>query len=144
MTVISNPTACMARTADSRPAPGPFHPHFDFPETVAHRLLAGILGDHLRGVGRALARALKAAFAGAGPANHGAFLIRDADNRVVEAGLNVSDAMNDVLAALGLDDLQRLDVVIKRKRHLLAGAPSFLSSFFAGFLAATAGLASFG
>ena len=85
--------------------PRPFHADLDFPETVAHRLLASILGDHLRGVGRALARALEAAFAGAGPADDGAFLIRDADDRVVEAGLNVSNAMNDVLAALGLDDL---------------------------------------
>src|SRR4029077_15320454 len=104
---------------------GAFHADFNFPETVAHGLLAGILGDHLGGVGRALARALKTAFSGPGPANDGAFLVRDADNGVVKAGLNVSNAMNDVLAALGLDDLQGLDVVIKRMGHT-GGSPFLL------------------
>ena len=45
---------------------------FDFLQAVAHGLAAGILRDHLRGVGGALARALEAALAGAGPADDGA------------------------------------------------------------------------
>src|SRR4051794_22776260 len=46
-----------------------FHADFDLLEAMAHRLAAGVLGDHLRGVSGALAGALEAALAGARPAD---------------------------------------------------------------------------
>lgn len=81
-----------------------FYTDFDLSETVTHGLFAGILRDHLGGISRALSRALEAAFSGAGPSDDGAFLVRDAHDGVVEARLNVGDAMNDILAALGFHD----------------------------------------
>ena len=103
---------------------------FDFSETVAHGLSAGILRDHLSGVGGALARAFEAAFSSARPSDDGAFLVGDADDGVVEAGLNVRDAVGDILAALGLDDLQRFDAVVERKRDWgRSGSPSSRLSF---------------
>ena len=89
------------------------HADLDFPEAVTHGLSAGILRDHLGGVSGALSRALKATFASAGPSDDSTFLIGDADNGVVEACLDVRDPVDDVLAALGLDDLQRFDALIK-------------------------------
>src|SRR4051812_29555231 len=46
------------------------HAHFDFFQPVAHGLPAGILRNHLGGVGRALARTLEAALARTRPADH--------------------------------------------------------------------------
>ena len=53
--------------------PRAFYANLDFSQPVAHCLLAGILGDHLRGVGGALARTLEAAFARARPSDDSAF-----------------------------------------------------------------------
>ena len=105
--------------------PGTLDADFDLPETVAHGLLASVLSDHLSRVGRAFAGAFEPAFPGARPADNGAFLVRDADDRVVKARLNVRNSVNDVLAALRLDDLQRFDAVVERKRDSARrGAPS--------------------
>src|SRR6185369_7318073 len=81
-----------------------FHTDFHFLQSVAHRLAAGVLRDHLRGVSGALARAFKAALAGTGPADHVASHVGDADDRIVERSLHVRDARVDVLASLGFDD----------------------------------------
>jgi hypothetical protein len=112
---------------------------------MAHRLSAGILRDHLGGVGRALSRAFETALSGARPSDHSPLLIRDAHDGIVETGLNVSDAMHDVLAAFSLDDLQRLDAVIEGKRDRRSGPGLLLVVLLAVFLATGADLgASFG
>jgi len=54
MTVISNPIACSARMADSRPEPG-LYANLHLAHAMRHRLTGGILGDLLRGKRRALA-----------------------------------------------------------------------------------------
>src|SRR6185436_18229095 len=85
---------------------GAFDTDFSLAESVAHRLTAGILGNHLRGVSGALAAALEAHLAGAAPAKHVAAVVGDADDRVIESGQHVDDAAGNVLGALGLDDLR--------------------------------------
>src|SRR5690606_17187500 len=52
---------------------------------------------HLGGEGRRLARALEAHVAGRGPGQHVAALVGEGDDRVVEAALDVGDAVADVL-----------------------------------------------
>ena len=83
---------------------GTFDADFDFAHAVRHRLAGGILGDLLRGVSGALARAFETDAAGARPAEHVALHVGDGDLGVVESGQNVRDADGDVLRALGLDD----------------------------------------
>ena len=155
MTLISRPTAWMARTADSRPAPGPSDPHFDFFKTVPHGLAAGVLRDHLRGVGGALARALEATLAGAGPADRRSIHVRDRDDGVVKRCDDMRDARMDVLAALRLDDLDLLDdgvriegeiLFLLRLRSSSGGGVLFLGSLGLGraFGAASAGAAAAG
>ena len=113
MTVDLKPYGLHRREPPTPGPPGAFYANLDFSEPVAHCLLAGILGDHLRGVGGALARALETAFARARPSDDSPFRIRDTHDGVVETGLNVSNAMDNVLAALGLDDLQGLNAVVQ-------------------------------
>ena len=128
--------ACSARTADSRPAPGPrTRTSTSFsPCPIAWR--RGILRDHLRRIGGALARALEANFAGARPADHVAVQIGDRDDRVVKSGKNVRDTGVNILAPLRLDDLRLLDVVrVERKvflRRLGRGSFRFLGGFLRG------------
>src|SRR5688500_7311623 len=74
------------------------HEHVDLADAVLHRGACGLLGSHLRGEGRRLARALEADVAGAGPREHVALGVGDGDDRVVEARLDVGDAERDVLA----------------------------------------------
>jgi hypothetical protein len=62
------PTAASARSADSRPEPGPWTSTSMGLDPVLLRLAAGVLGGHLRRVGRGLARALEAHGPGGRPA----------------------------------------------------------------------------
>ena len=48
--VIVKPAACSARSADSRPEPGPADLDFERPHAVFLRLLGAVLGGHLGGV----------------------------------------------------------------------------------------------
>ena len=108
---------------------------FDFLQTVAHGLAAGILRDHLGGVGGAFAGALEADFASAGPADDGAVLVRDGDDRVIKSSEDVGDAAEYVFAALCLDDFRLLyGIWIEREVSLTGSAAGAASSFFA-FLA---------
>ena len=84
---------------------------------MSHGLAAGILGNHLGGIGRALTGSLEAHLAGAGPADYGSAKVGDADNGIVEGRLHMGDAMRDVLASLGLDNLGRLNRIIEIKAH---------------------------
>ena len=84
---------------------GTFDANFDFAHAVRHGLAGGVLGDLLRGVGGALARAFEADAAGAGPTDDVALHVGDGHLGVVESGENVGDASSDILRALGLDDL---------------------------------------
>ena len=87
--------------------------NFDFLETMSHGLPAGVLSDHLGGIGCAFTRAFESTLAGARPTDHSTTKIRDTHNRVVETGLDVSHSLNDSFAALGFDDLDRLNRIIQ-------------------------------
>src|SRR5215208_7044420 len=71
---------------------------------LLHALLDALagrrVGGHLGGEGRRLARALEAGAACGLPRDDVAFAIREGDDRVVEAGLDVRLADRDVLANL--------------------------------------------
>ena len=100
---------------------------------MAHGLTAGILRCHLGGVGGAFSGALKATLACTGPSDDGAPKVGDADDRIVEARLNMGDTLYDVLAAFGLDDFDRLDGVIQRnanRRRSRCGCFFCAASFF--------------
>src|SRR5215204_3757946 len=58
-------------------------------DTVLHRPASALLGGHLRGEGRALARALEADVAGGRPRERVALLVGDRHDRVVEGALDV-------------------------------------------------------
>ena len=92
---------------------GTLDANLDFLEPVSHGLTAGILGNHLGGIGRTLTGAFESHLPGAGPADHRTAQVGDTDDGVVKGGLDMSDALGDVLAALGLDDLGRLDGIIE-------------------------------
>ena len=111
MTVRSSPTACNARTADSRPAPGPFHQNFHFFEPMPHRLSGGVLRNHLRCIGSAFARTFETDFASARPSDHVAFHVGDRHDCVVERRKHMRDARMNVLAAFRFDDLWLLDLI---------------------------------
>src|SRR5476651_2051291 len=67
---------------------------------MLHGLAARALGRHLGGERRGLARALEALLARRRPGDGVALGVRDRDDRVVERGVHVSDARDDVLAFL--------------------------------------------
>jgi hypothetical protein len=104
MMVISSPRL---DGADGRfaAATGAVHADFDLAEAVAHRLAAGILRDHLRGVRGALARALEANLAGAAPAEHVARWSVMVTIGVVESREDVRDADRTFLLPLALTTL---------------------------------------
>src|SRR6516162_9780669 len=62
---------------------GALHADLDLADAVLLRLVRDFLGGALRGEGRRLAAALVADRAGGGPADGGAGLVGDADERVV-------------------------------------------------------------
>src|SRR6476659_6659162 len=74
------------------------HHDVDPAHTVLHGPARRGLGRELRHERRALAGALEADVAGRRPRQHVALLVRDRDDRVVERGLDVRDAVRDVLA----------------------------------------------
>ena len=65
--------------------------------------LRGILGRHLGGVGRRLARALEAHGAGRRPGDRVALRVGDGDHGVVERGVHMRDARSDILAFASAD-----------------------------------------
>src|SRR5215510_7140158 len=80
------------------PRTRPHHLDLEDLHAVLHRLFAGILRRHLGGVGRRLARPLKAHGAGRGPSNGIALRIGDGDHGIVEGRAHMRDAGADVLA----------------------------------------------
>src|ERR1043165_3017764 len=107
MLVIFRPSALSARTADSRPGPGPLMrtSRFLTPHSCAARPAASPptgRGDRgpWRGDRRRLARALETGSARGRPRQRVTLTIRDGDDRVVERRVNVGDAFGDVLLDL--------------------------------------------
>ena len=88
MVRTSRPAVASARTADSRPAPGPL----TFTSTCATRFL-GLVGRRqrslLRGERRAFARSAESQRPRTRPRQHVAHRVRDGDDGVVERGLDV-------------------------------------------------------
>ena len=78
---------------------------FSFTQTMAHRLTAGILSNHLSGVCSAFTGTTEAHLASGGPADHTTRTVSDRDDGVVEGGVNVDETLGDVFGTLGLDDL---------------------------------------
>ena len=74
------------------------HEDRDRSHAVLRRLAARVFRRELTGERRALARALEAARARAGPRHHVALQVGDGDDGVVEGRLDVGDAGRDVLA----------------------------------------------
>src|SRR6185503_19773083 len=70
---------------------GALDPHLDALHAGVQRFARARLGGHLGREGRALARTLEPYLAGARPGDDVAVRVADRDDRVVEAGLNVSD-----------------------------------------------------
>src|SRR3954447_8031370 len=105
---------------------------------LLHAVLLGAAGSglsrHLRGVRRALARALEADVAGGGPRDHVALRVGDRDDRVVERALDVSVAVGHVLLLLAAHLLGACGTALGR--HALsilrgsAGGRHFLPTFF--------------
>src|SRR4029077_7257111 len=74
------------------------HEDLDRAHPVLERLLGGRLGRDLSGVGRGLAAALEALRTGRAPRDDVPIHVADRDDRVVERALDVSLAVDDVLA----------------------------------------------
>src|SRR5258708_14624287 len=72
-------------------------------DAVFGGLAAGVLGRHLRGIGRRLTRPLEPHHAGAGPGNGVPLSVGDGDHGVVERGVHVRHARNHVLALATFD-----------------------------------------
>src|SRR5262249_46265990 len=77
---------------------GAAHLDLERAHAVLHRLAPGILRRHLRGERRRLARALEALLARRRPGDGVALRVGDGHNGVVERGVHVRDARDDVLA----------------------------------------------
>src|SRR4051812_35505724 len=73
------------------------HENLDLAHTVLHRLARGAFSGLRSRVWRALARAFEAGDAAGAPRNHAAGQIRQRDDRVIEAGLDVRMAHRHVL-----------------------------------------------
>src|SRR5829696_3162385 len=76
------------------------HEDLDLLHALLDALAGRRVGGHLGGERRRLARALEAGSAGGLPRDDVAFAVREGDDRVVEAGLDVRLADRDVLANL--------------------------------------------
>src|SRR5262249_9160946 len=100
--------------------PGAGHVDLEGAHAVFGGLLARVLGRHLRGVRRGLARALEAHHAGARPGDGVPLRVGDGDHGVVERGVHVRHARCDVLA-LALFDARRFLGHSWRLLLLLAG-----------------------
>src|SRR3954447_20399561 len=79
---------------------GALHEDLDLLHALLDALAGRRVGGHLGGERRRLARALEAGAAGGLPRDDVAFAVREGDDRVVEAGLDVRLADRDVLANL--------------------------------------------
>src|SRR6185369_15572701 len=74
--------------------------HFHILQAMLLRGIARLLGGHLRGKGRALARATETATTRSGPGQRVALPVGDRDDRVVERRVDVRDPVQHVLACL--------------------------------------------
>src|SRR5579875_2722721 len=99
--------------------------HVDLLQAVLLGLARRVLGSHLGGERRRLARALEAHVAGRGPADHVAHRVGDRDDRVVERALDVGLAHGDVLLLFAAD-------LLRARAGSLAclGRHYFLPAFF--------------
>jgi hypothetical protein len=97
---------------------------------VGHRLAGGVLGDLLGGVGRALAGAFEADAPGAGPADDVALHVGDADLVLLNVARMLAMPLDDVLGALGLDDLLAGHLV---RQQLGGGGRGASAPAFGGF-----------
>ena len=100
MLVIFSPQPLSARTADSRPGPGPPTRTSTFFRPCSCAATASLLGGDLRGERRALARAAEAATTRGRPGQRVALAVGDRDDRVVEGSMDMRDAVEHVLARL--------------------------------------------
>src|SRR3954452_131636 len=98
------------------------HENLDLAHTVLHRLARGAFSGLRSRVWRALARALEAGDAAGAPRNHAAGQIRQRDDRVIEAGLDMRMPDRDVL----LLPASRLCRALSF-RHVLAALPLLLA-----------------
>src|ERR1051326_8142885 len=76
---------------------------FERAHAVLLRLLGGVLGGDLRGVGRRFARALESHGPSGRPGDGVALYVRDRDHGVVERRVHVRDTRGDVLAFASAD-----------------------------------------
>ena len=93
-----------------------FDADFNLAQSVGFGFDGGALGHLLRGVGGAFAGALKASATGAVPTDWIALHIGDGHQSVIERGLNVNDAMGDILRFLGLNGFDIFNVVSQQIR----------------------------
>ncbi len=103
--VMLNPAAASARSADSRPDPGPCTSTSSVLTPCSCGFAARILSRHLCGIRCRFARAFEAHGPGRRPGNSIALHVRDQDLGVVERRVHVSNASGDVLGDLLLDAL---------------------------------------
>jgi len=97
---------------------------------MAHRLSGGILCDHLRCVGSAFTRPLKADFTGARPPNHIAFHVGDRHDCVVERGKHMRDTRMIFLLPLALTTFGFSTSAESERFSELAAAAGAGCSFF--------------
>ena len=96
--VTMKPAACSARSADSRPDPGPETSTSSVRMPCSCALRAASSARHLRGIRGGLARTLEPHRASRRPRDRIALRIRDGDHRIVERRRDVSHARHDILA----------------------------------------------
>src|SRR5690349_15653415 len=94
------------------------HEHVDLAHAVLLRTTGGVLGSHLRGERRRLARALEAHVAGGRPRDDVPGGVGDRDDRVVERALDVSVAVGHVLLLLAAHLLGARALAALRRHRL--------------------------
>src|SRR4051812_17422291 len=98
---------CLQRTDRGlTPGAGALDEDVDLLHAVLGRLAGAVLGGHLRGERRGLARALETDVACGGPRDHGTGRVGDRHDGVVEGALDVRVSVRDVLLLLAADLLR--------------------------------------
>ena len=119
--ITPSPVACKARTADSRPPPGPL----TYTITAAHPEFGAFarssFSRHLCGERRTFARSLEADRTGARPRHHQPLRIGNRHDRVVESRMHMSDAFRARRAAYAV---ARGGVLRRQRRRAVAARSS--------------------